>query len=138
VYEGNSSCGISSIDISTGEFSCTEVPFDRVVDELARIHPTEILLPETTESDLKEKISIFYDPAFTEYETWRYEFPEAEDLLKKTFLMFSPSKDLVFSGKKYCGMRVSSNSIIYKRSERRRTFPYQHTQLLFRRAVHAG
>ena len=89
MYEGNSSCGISSIDISTGEFSCTEVPFDRVVDELARIHPTEILLPETTESDLKEKISIFYDPAFTEYETWRYEFPEAEDLLKKHFDVLS-------------------------------------------------
>ncbi|HHI87428.1 MAG TPA: DNA mismatch repair protein MutS, partial [Candidatus Cloacimonetes bacterium] len=40
VYEGKSSCGIAYIDISTGEFSCTELPFDRIVDEIARIHPT--------------------------------------------------------------------------------------------------
>ena len=89
VYEGKSSCGIASIDISTGEFSCTEVPLARVVDEIARIHPTEILVPETMESNFREKISVFYNPTFTEYETWRYEFPEAEDVLKKHFDVLS-------------------------------------------------
>ena len=89
VYEGKSSCGIAYIDISTGEFSCTELPFDRIVDEIARIHPTEILVPETMESNFREKISVFYNPAFTEYETWRYEFPEAEDTLKKHFDVLS-------------------------------------------------
>ncbi|MBN2017658.1 MAG: DNA mismatch repair protein MutS [Candidatus Cloacimonetes bacterium] len=89
VYEGQNNCGIASIDISTGEFSCTEVPTERIVDELVRVHPTEILIPESMEFDLQKKIKVFYTPSFTEYETWRYDFPESTDILKKHFKVLS-------------------------------------------------
>jgi len=89
VYEGQNNCGIASIDISTGEFSCTEVPTERIVDELVRVHPTEILIPESMEFDLQKKIKVFYTPSFTEYETWRYDLPESTDILKTHFKVLS-------------------------------------------------
>jgi len=85
IYEGKQSCGIASIDISTGEFSCTELPLGNVVDELSCIHPTEILVPDTMDEKIKEKIQMFYSPAFTEYETWPYEYLESVEILKKHF-----------------------------------------------------
>ncbi len=89
IYEGKQSCGIASIDVSTGEFSCTELPSSKVVDELVRIHPTEILIPEIMDEKIKDKINVFYHPAFTEYETWPYEFLEAVEILKKHFEVVS-------------------------------------------------
>jgi DNA mismatch repair protein MutS len=89
VYEGKSDCGLASIDVSTGEFLCTELPRHKLLDEIVRIHPTEILVPKSTELKLEEKLKIFYSPLFTKYESWRYEFLEAEDILKRHFAVVS-------------------------------------------------
>ena len=89
IYEGKSNCGVASIDISTGEFLCTELSKDKLLDEIVRIHPTEILIPEGTELKLEQDIKIFYSPTFTKYELWRYDFTEAEDILKRHFAVLS-------------------------------------------------
>lgn len=89
IYEEKSNCGIASIDISTGEFLCSEFSNDKILDEIVRIHPTEILLPEGTELKLEQEIVIFYSPTFTKYETWRYDFIEAEDILKRHFTLLT-------------------------------------------------
>ncbi|MBL7086598.1 MAG: DNA mismatch repair protein MutS [Candidatus Cloacimonetes bacterium] len=89
IYEEKSNCGIASIDISTGEFLCSELSNDKILDEIVRIHPTEILLPEGTELKLEQEIVIFYSPTFTKYETWRYDFIEAEDILKRHFTLLT-------------------------------------------------
>lgn len=89
IYEGKSNFGLASIDISTGEFLCSELSNDKILDEIVRIHPTEILLPERTESKLEQDIKIFYSPTFTKYESWRYDFIEAEDILKRHFTVLS-------------------------------------------------
>ncbi|MCK4339144.1 MAG: DNA mismatch repair protein MutS, partial [Candidatus Cloacimonetes bacterium] len=89
IYEGKSNCGFASIDISTGEFLCSELLNDKILDEIVRIHPTEILLPENPEFKLEQDIKIFYTPTFTKYESWRYDFIEAEDILKRHFTVLS-------------------------------------------------
>ncbi len=39
--------GISYVDITTGEFATTQLMTNQVCDELERLHPAELLLPET-------------------------------------------------------------------------------------------
>ena len=38
--------GVAWVELSTGEFTVAEVPFQEALDLLARIHPAEILIPE--------------------------------------------------------------------------------------------
>ncbi|HEX38179.1 MAG TPA: DNA mismatch repair protein MutS [Candidatus Cloacimonetes bacterium] len=108
IYEGKQTCGIASIDISTGEFSCTELPFSKVVDELSRIHPTEILIPENMDEKFKEKIQVFYRPVFTVYETWPYEYLESLEILKNHFDVVS----LEAFGVQNKSLAVSASAVI--------------------------
>lgn len=43
--------GIAVIDVSTGEFQCTEVALDAVAAELDRLAPAEVLVPEALAED---------------------------------------------------------------------------------------
>ena len=45
VVEGEEA-GIAYVDISTSEFATTELPADRVMPELERLQPSEVLIPE--------------------------------------------------------------------------------------------
>jgi DNA mismatch repair protein MutS len=42
--------GISYVDITTGEFATTQLPISQVSDELERLHPAELLLPESLDA----------------------------------------------------------------------------------------
>jgi len=85
IFSVNDKWGIASLDISTGEFRSTQTFKKHLIDEIVRIHPTEILIPEDCQIDLQEKVEKFYSPSFTEFETWRYTTPEAEEALKDHF-----------------------------------------------------
>ena len=41
----NDRAGLAHVDITTSEFATTEVPADRLLPELERLHPSEILIP---------------------------------------------------------------------------------------------
>jgi len=43
--------GISYVDITTGEFATTQLPASQISDELERLHPAELLLPESLDAD---------------------------------------------------------------------------------------
>jgi DNA mismatch repair protein MutS len=45
VAEGEEA-GIAYVDISTSEFATTALPFDRILPELERLQPSEVLIPE--------------------------------------------------------------------------------------------
>src|SRR4030043_944575 len=49
VTEGEEA-GISCVDITTGEFATTQLPAGQVSDELERLHPAELLLPESLDA----------------------------------------------------------------------------------------
>ncbi|MBM3141427.1 MAG: DNA mismatch repair protein MutS [Chloroflexi bacterium] len=42
--------GISYADITTGEFATTQLPASQISDELERLHPAELLLPESLDA----------------------------------------------------------------------------------------
>jgi DNA mismatch repair protein MutS len=44
-------CGLAWLDISTGAFTVSEVPTERLSDEVARLDPAEIVLPESLLED---------------------------------------------------------------------------------------
>jgi DNA mismatch repair protein MutS len=45
-------CGLAWLDVSTGAFTVSEVPTERLSDEVARLDPAEIVLPESLIQDL--------------------------------------------------------------------------------------
>jgi DNA mismatch repair protein MutS len=44
-------CGMAWLDVSTGAFTVAEVPVERVADELARLEPAEVVVPESLLED---------------------------------------------------------------------------------------
>lgn len=44
LFKNNNSIGLSYVDISTGEVNATFLKADKVVEEIAKVHPTEIIL----------------------------------------------------------------------------------------------
>jgi len=48
-------CGLAWLDVSTGAFTVAEVPAARVVDELARLEPVEIVCPESLLEDVDRR-----------------------------------------------------------------------------------
>ncbi|HTW90358.1 MAG TPA: DNA mismatch repair protein MutS [bacterium] len=46
-------CGIAFADVSTGEFSVAEIPADSLVEEIQKIDPAEILVPQTWERTIQ-------------------------------------------------------------------------------------
>jgi DNA mismatch repair protein MutS len=75
--------GIAYVDITTGEFSTTELEGERVAGllraELQRLHPAEILLPEETE------LPGLANGHLTTLPAWRFEAARCEDALKRHF-----------------------------------------------------
>ncbi|HRU00258.1 MAG TPA: hypothetical protein P5239_00990, partial [Victivallales bacterium] len=80
--------GLASIDISTGEFRCTELEkFEDIQMELLRLKTPECIISETLalkigELKLKEISSKIL---WTKLEDWIFDFNNAEDLLKRHF-----------------------------------------------------
>lgn len=79
-----SRAGIAYVDITTGEFSVTEIqenePEDLARAELLRLNPSELLIPETVE--LSENGFLAH---VTPYPNWRFEEERCLEVLQKHF-----------------------------------------------------
>lgn len=53
-----SGVGIAYTDITTGEFKVTEITFDKILGEINKISPKEIILDRKSDSILKEKLHL--------------------------------------------------------------------------------
>ena len=82
--ESNQIIGVSWADISTGRFSVTSVPLGQLADLLARLNPSEILLP-----DQWEDRSRFPDVMQTIRPDWCFGHKTAHSLLLKQFKVAS-------------------------------------------------
>lgn len=59
LWPGEGLHGLASLDLSTGEFACTDSPDLReLADEISRLAPSEILLPEGVSDGVREAISV--------------------------------------------------------------------------------
>ncbi|MFQ6092115.1 MAG: DNA mismatch repair protein MutS, partial [bacterium] len=47
IYKDTGGYGFSAVDLSTGEFTVTELDEEQLLDELQRVNPAEIVVPET-------------------------------------------------------------------------------------------
>ncbi len=68
---GDPVAGIGIVDVSTGEFLTTEIQGDRrleqVLDEIIRLEPAEVLLPENATEELIEAVKASCNSAVTTY-----------------------------------------------------------------------
>lgn len=75
--------GFAYADMSTGEFSVTEIQLDnsynKVLAEISRLHPSEILLPDSINLPSENKNFI------TKLPDWKFEIGRCEQFLKNHF-----------------------------------------------------
>ncbi len=72
-------CGLSYADITTGEFAAAEIPGESLQAELARLHPAEIIYPDTQQ--LPEALTSHLTP----WPAWRFEPGKCEESLLAHF-----------------------------------------------------
>lgn len=81
-----SKAGIAYVDITTGEFSTTQLEGEDVgllvLEELARINPREVIMPE---SWVNKGASVPDGTHLTSVQDWRFEYSTAEDTLLTHF-----------------------------------------------------
>lgn len=91
LFKDNNALGFSGVDISTGEFFISQITTgninDKLMDELARINPKEILINEDLQLDshlidtIKNKFSSYITP----YHEWAYQSTNAYKKLLNHF-----------------------------------------------------
>ncbi|MDP2964443.1 MAG: DNA mismatch repair protein MutS [Pelolinea sp.] len=83
VITDTSKAGFAYLDMSTGEFSVTEIPLDnsynKVFAEISRLQPSEIILPESSTLPIENKYFI------TKLPDWKYEIGRCEQFLMNHF-----------------------------------------------------
>ncbi len=86
IFKNAEGYGISSCDVSTGEFMVTEFEKDmdsKVIDEIARFNPAEIICNEAV--DLDERISNIFDIRLNHYSDWAFDYQTANICLCNHF-----------------------------------------------------
>ncbi|MBM3172617.1 MAG: DNA mismatch repair protein MutS, partial [Chloroflexi bacterium] len=83
IVRGNEA-GISYVDITTGEFATTQLPANQALDELARLHPAELLLPQTLETE-----GLFLPASVTRLEDYWFDPEVAQQTLLDHFSVAS-------------------------------------------------
>ena len=86
VFPGKHAVGLAWLELSTGRFICTELEPSQLADELARIHPAEVLTPEV-DSPASPVASLRSDGGMviTERPTWSFSFDQTRTCLLEHF-----------------------------------------------------
>jgi len=77
--------GLAFLDLSTGEFSFTELESTELANELLRMHPAEIVVASSEAEKHILSLSLDYEPTITIFDSWQYQPAEAVHILKKHF-----------------------------------------------------
>jgi DNA mismatch repair protein MutS len=77
--------GLAVVDVSTGEFQLTELPWQEVAEQVAAIAPAEILLPESRAAELLPVLEKVVQCTVTRREDWTFNHDYAQDLLTDHF-----------------------------------------------------
>ncbi len=82
--------GVSICDLSTGEFSLEEIPKSRIEEEITRIDPQEILIPDIEDNAFHTKLKeLFPSILISTYDSWKFHIDNAVNVLKKHFRIAS-------------------------------------------------
>jgi len=86
LYPAGDQVGLAWVELSTGEFLATDVPVDRLADELGRLTPAECLCAESAETTLGERVrQASANTALTARPEWSFEPSSASQILYKHF-----------------------------------------------------
>lgn len=92
LYRSEEFWGISFVDVSTGEFLISQLHYDKLIDELTRINPSEIIVDETiaeTESKVIDVINKRLGAYVTPYHSWAYDRETSYKRLLRHFKVHS-------------------------------------------------
>ncbi len=90
IFCEKTTAGVSICDLSTGEFSVEEIPFSLIEDEITRIDPSEILIPDTEVSSfMKKVIEQFPGLYVSRFDPWKFHTDYAIDVIKDHFKIAS-------------------------------------------------
>lgn len=78
-------CALCFADISTGEFNCTDTPFNLylIIDEICKFNPKEIIIQDNIDSNIIENITEVFNGTLTRAEECY--FLKGEEVLKEQF-----------------------------------------------------
>jgi DNA mismatch repair protein MutS len=83
---GKDQLGLAWLELSTGKFQATSLGPEHLADELARLSPSEMLIPEQMQNDLLgEPIAFATSALVTERPPWCFSQEESRRLLKEHF-----------------------------------------------------
>ncbi len=85
----NQDIGLAMLDLSTGDFSFTQLPYDELANELLRIKPAEIIVANLEAEDLIKKLKLDHQPTITIFDSWQFKPSEAKQVLKDHFKVSS-------------------------------------------------
>jgi DNA mismatch repair protein MutS len=83
IYPDPETWGLAYLDLSTGEYRVTEIEEREVKDELARIDPAEIVVPDDEECRWEEVVPS--TSSITTFRGWTFGYDSAGDFLKRHF-----------------------------------------------------
>lgn len=72
-------CGLTYVDVTTGEFSTTQFTLEALLPEIERLHPAELLVPSGT------TLSSGAGAHITTLEQWSFDLDQATETLLKQF-----------------------------------------------------
>ena len=82
--------GVATCDLSTGEFFVEEIPLSQVEDEIVRLEPSEVLLPDADKEPVgRMLVNKFPKIVVSRTDTWEFETGRAQGVLKEHFGVLS-------------------------------------------------
>jgi len=86
VFPTKEACGLAWLEVSTGRFFTTDLAHDAVLDELARIHPAECLIPEQAkQSGIVQELTRTSGLFLSERPAWSFAADQCLRLLLEQF-----------------------------------------------------
>ena len=85
VFEKDEFFGLASLDISTSDFVFTQLLFEQLASELARLSPKEILFVSGATCKKLEKLNLEFSPVLTKHYQNDFDSSLAEDILCSHF-----------------------------------------------------
>lgn len=86
VIRKSGEAALAYLELGTGDFWVRRVSEDRLLDELALIHPREVILPKSlSEGPVHDFSKEWLHAAVSVYEDWIFDSAEASDRLKQAF-----------------------------------------------------
>lgn len=91
VAQDHERTGLALCDLSTGEFHLEEIPSGRLDEEITRIDPQEILVPEEdNDNRLADRLhKQFYTILVSSFDPWKFHPEHSQDILKDHFRVAS-------------------------------------------------